>query len=259
MNAPVQDRLLFDWESPRSRKLAVLGFLAASAAGHALCFYLFQIVYPPTVALLPPPGRVNLISNNTEEGRTLLRWIDAEDPALATTTQRSPDAKTFALPRLSHTPSYLTIQPALKGLPPLVADPPARSTQPPGPVPMTPERSQSIPSPVPTTIIFSRDLESMGAVEKPAMKFTASTSEAPQGARFRIAVTESGVVRYCFLESSSGDPALDEQARRYLTLCRFAGNSNSAETRPDSLRWTVAIVEWGNDIVMPPSPAENVP
>jgi len=56
-------------------------FLVLSLMAHALCFYVFQIVYPTPVALLPPPGRVTFITPDSEEGRTLLRWIDAEDPA----------------------------------------------------------------------------------------------------------------------------------------------------------------------------------
>ncbi len=84
--------LLFSWESPRRRKMAIIAFLALSLVGHALCFYVFQIVYPPTIALLPPPARVSLITPASEEGRTLLRWIDAEDPVLAFRTQRAPEA-----------------------------------------------------------------------------------------------------------------------------------------------------------------------
>ncbi|HEV8185617.1 MAG TPA: hypothetical protein VGP40_06640, partial [Chthoniobacterales bacterium] len=72
---------LFDWSPPRRRKLSIISFIAASTALHALCFYVFQIIYPPTIALLPPPARVNLITAASEEGRVLLRWIEAEDPA----------------------------------------------------------------------------------------------------------------------------------------------------------------------------------
>jgi len=87
----VTETLLFDWDSPRGRKVAITIFLALSFVGHALCFYIFQIVYPPTIALLPPPARVTLITPASEEGRTLLRWIDSEDPALAFTTRRPPE------------------------------------------------------------------------------------------------------------------------------------------------------------------------
>src|SRR5712691_8651637 len=118
----VAEPLLFNWDSPRDRKLAITVFLALSFVAHAACFYIFQIVYPPTVALLPPPARVSLITPDSEEGRTLLRWIDAEDPVLAFTTQRPPEARLRALPRVEHVPSYLALAPALKEIPPLVLD-----------------------------------------------------------------------------------------------------------------------------------------
>src|SRR5947199_10257257 len=110
--------LLFRWEPPRRRKVAITAFLALSLGGHALCFYIFQIVYPPTVALLPPPARVSLITPASEEGRTLLRWIDAEDPAVAFTTHRPPEARLRALPKVEHVPSYHAMEPTLKELPP---------------------------------------------------------------------------------------------------------------------------------------------
>ena len=93
MSAPLvsQNELIFAWDPRRQRKFAIAGFLFGSLALHALGFYLFQIVYPPAVALLPPPGRVSLISPDSDEGRVLLRWLEAEDPALASTTQPPPD------------------------------------------------------------------------------------------------------------------------------------------------------------------------
>ena len=97
--------LLFSWDSPRRRRAAFLGFLALSLFAHAVCFYIFQVVYPPTVTLLPPPARVALITPASEEGRTLLRWIDAEDPAVAFTTHRPPEARLRALPKVEHVPS----------------------------------------------------------------------------------------------------------------------------------------------------------
>ena len=62
MNIPVSEAaaeaLLFSWEPPRRGQFALAAFLALSLTAHALCFYIFQIVYPPTVSLLPPPARV---------------------------------------------------------------------------------------------------------------------------------------------------------------------------------------------------------
>jgi hypothetical protein len=62
--------LLFHWERPRRRKLAIAGFLIASVALHGFCFLLFQIIYPPTISLLPPPARVSVIAPTSEEART---------------------------------------------------------------------------------------------------------------------------------------------------------------------------------------------
>src|SRR5512133_581471 len=91
--------LLFSWDSPRQQRTMLTAFLVLSLLAHALCFYIFQIVYPAPVALLPPPARVTFIAPDSEEGRTLLRWIDAEDPAVTFTTHPAPGTKLGALPK----------------------------------------------------------------------------------------------------------------------------------------------------------------
>src|SRR5215217_5737465 len=104
---------VFDWSSPRGRKLALISFISGSAVLHALCFYVFQIIYPPTVALLPPPARINIITPESEDGRVLLRWVEAEDPALSSTTQRPP-ASVIQAPHASYVPSFANRQPMLR-------------------------------------------------------------------------------------------------------------------------------------------------
>src|SRR5437870_10278137 len=190
----VAEPLLFNWDSPRGRKLAITVFLALSFVAHAACFYIFQIVYPPTVALLPPPARLNLITPDSEEGRTLLRWVEAEDPALASTTQRAPEAKAYALSKLQHIPSYIAAEPALKEIPPLVVDLRIPSSQPPGAAPtIHPHPTQTI-AVAPTTVTFSKEIERLGQPTVPSPKFAASTNEPPQAVRFQIAVSSSGEI-----------------------------------------------------------------
>jgi hypothetical protein len=104
-------------------------------------------------------------------------------------------------------------------------------------------------------VTFSNELDPLGQPSLVPTNFKSSTREPPQNAQFRIAVDAGGAVLYCFSLTSSGDAALDEQAREHLTLCRFPGRSTSAG---DSLVWGIATVEWGNDIVEPgakPPPA----
>jgi TonB family protein len=247
--------LIFAWDHPRRRRLAITGFLIASVVLHALCFYVFQIIYPPAVALLPPPGRVTVIAPKTEEGRVLLRWLEAEDPALASTTQPPADGKSLAMPTIQHAPSYLARQPSLREGPPPETDPAVPSAEPPAPVDPRHTPIQMIPPITPTIVRLSPELETLGAPQSPEMKFRASGRESPQAARFRIAVDEKGSVRHCFLENSSGDAMLDEQARKYLALCRFSTTRNPQPEIPGDLVWGTATLEWGNDIVVASSPS----
>lgn len=246
--------LLFQWDSPKGRRLAIAMFLVLSIVAHAFCFYVFQIVYPPTVALMPPPARVSLITDDTEEGRSLLRWIESEDPALAFATHRPPEGRFRALPKVAHIPSYLTRDPILKEVPPQVTDLRPPSINPPGPVPISRPPPPRDVGPIATTASFSEEFDALGPPVTPPAQFTASNNESAQSARFRVAVTAQGGIRHCFVIESSGDPALDEQARNYLTLCRFPSPSVQPSADNNSLVWGTATLDWGNDISRPPGP-----
>jgi len=244
--------LIFPWEPPRPRKRAITMFILASIALHAFCFYLFQIIYPPTISLLPPPGRVAMISSQSQDGQVLLRWLEAEDPALASMTQRPPDAKGFALPAVQHVPSYLTAQPPLKKLPKLEADPQPLSSHPPGPI-VFPRTQPGAPlGAVPTTLNFSGEFEHGGAAAISEMQFNASRAEPPEAAEFQIAVDSAGAVRYCFLHRTSGDAALDQQARNYIVRCRLNPAKGNNLSTPDALIWGSVTVMWGTDAAPPP-------
>jgi len=251
--------LLFTWDPPRRQKLAIALFLVLSFIAHALGFYIFQIVYPPTVALLPPPARVEFITSDSEEGRTLLRWIDAEDPALAFTTHRPPETMLRALPKAEHVPSYAAVEPALKDIPPLERDLQIPSYQPPSAVRLARQKTTAPVSVAKTSVSFSKELSPLGAPALPEPSFIASNEETPQTIRFRVAVNALGECRYCFPVNSSGDPALDEQARLYIVRCRFPRTAASAGKADSFLVWGTAAVQWGNDIARPQkAPAASV-
>ena len=243
--------LLFSWDSPRRRQAAFLVFLAVSLLAHAVCFYIFQVVYPPAITLLPPPARVALITPASEEGRTLLRWIDAEDPAVAFTTHRPPEARLRGLPKVEHVPSYQAMEPTLKELPALEVDSRAPDSQPPAAVPFKREKMASAAGSIPTSVSFSKELNAFGSATLPELKFASSNGEAPEAIRFRVAINKLGEIRYCFPMNSSGDPGLDQQARLYLTRCRFSRNELGGGKPDASLTWGIAIIEWGNDIARP--------
>ncbi len=249
---PAEYAPIFDWGARPRRKISFLTFLAASIVLHALCFYLFQITYPLTVALLPPPARVSLITPDSEQGRLLLRWLEAEDPALSSLTQRPPGAESSLPPVPAHRPSYAHHQPALKQLPPYRPDLRIPSALPPGPVAL-PRPSPPVPAaPVSSSLRFAPSADSLGPPQIPALHFATTRNAPPEAAQFRVGIDPLGAVRYSFIEKSSGDPALDEQARRQLMLCRFP----KIGSPPAPLLWTTASFQWGNDLARPATSSE---
>jgi hypothetical protein len=251
--------LLFTWDSPRRQRTMLAAFLMLSFVAHALCFYLFQIVYPTPVALLPPPARVTFIAPDSEEGRTLLRWIDAEDPAVAFTTNPAPGARLGALPRTEHVPSYSAVKPILKELPPLEPDLRIPSSRPPSPVHFVTRKSASPRASARTYISFSKELDQFGSPTLPQSGFATSTEETPDTLWFRVAVNELGEIRYCFPINSSGDPALDEQARLQVVRSRFLQNRQTGTQPGSPLVWGVATIQWGSDVAGPQqAPAATV-
>jgi hypothetical protein len=246
--------LLFDWDSPRGRRTTLVTLLVLSLMAHALCFYVFQIVYPAPVALLPPPGRVTFITSHSEEGRTLLRWIDAEDPAVAFTTDPAPEATLGALPKTEHWPSYSTVEPILKELPTLKADLRIPTSRPPGAVKSISRRASAPKGASRTYISFSRELDEFGAPTVPQSEFETSNEETPETLRFQVAVNGLGEIRYCFPLNSSGDPALDEQARLQIIRTRFLQSGQTGSKPGSSLVWGMATIQWGSDVARPQRP-----
>lgn len=255
MSAPAEaSPLLFSWSPPRHRRRTLVLFLIGSIFLHALCFYVFQVVYPPSAALLPAPARVSVISPDDPESIALLRWVEAEDPALASTTQRPPEYRAVTPPQPEHIPSYQNHQPQLKTLPEAAPDLSIPSSAASGRMPRS-EIAPSLPLAAKKTSAVFSELPPQLSPALPVFTFHLSRAEAPANARFRVAIDSGGVVRYCFLIDSSGDPALDAQARKFLVLCRFArvGSLPAAAVTTAPLIWSVATILWGNDFAPLPS------
>jgi hypothetical protein len=250
--------LLFSWDSPRRQRTMLAAFLVLSLMAHALCFYLFQIVYPTPVALLPPPASVTFIAPDSEEGRTLLRWIDAEDPAVAFTTHPAPGTRLAALPKTEHLPSYSTVEPILEELPPLKPDLRIPSCRPPTAVHSVSRKSVSARGTARTYISFSKELDQFGAPSLPQSGFAPSNEETAETLRFRVAVNDLGEIRYCFPINSSGDPALDEQARLQVVRSRSSLNRQTGTKPGSSLVWGTATIQWGSNVAPQQAPAATV-
>src|SRR5262245_9195128 len=195
--------LLFSWDFPRRRRATLAIFVVLSLMAHAMCFYLFQIIYPTPVALLPPPARITFIAPDSEEGRTLLRWVDAEDHAVAFTTYPVPGARLGALLNTEHLTSSSTVEPIRKELPPLKPDLRIPSSRPPDAVHSVVRKTTSARGNRRMYISFSKELDQFGSPILSQPDFATSTEETPETLRFRVAVNDLGEIRYCFPINSS--------------------------------------------------------
>ena len=53
---------IFNWRKQRGRRVRLAMFFTAALALHALLFYLFQVVYPPSRRLVRQPAGITVLS-----------------------------------------------------------------------------------------------------------------------------------------------------------------------------------------------------
>ena len=239
MKTPARDAALtFDWPDRERFPWFLFGFVMLSLAAHTGSFFLFQVIYPQRATIPPPAPQVSVLAPTSPENEAVLRWIDAEDPALVAGGNSVTPANLLDVP---YRPSFAT----LRTPPRTVAEPAATVQFPPARSPLAIIRSGEAQTPVPspaapagkTTATFS----SARALIRPPDLSTAAKAAAPvEPSQFLLGVTDRGEVRFVFLQKSSGDPALDASAAASLTGAAFA---------PDAapIAWSHATITWGDD------------
>ena len=222
--------------------LCVLGSFLA----HAGTFFLFQVVYPQRVTIPQPAPRVSLLTPSTPENIALLRWIEAEDPALvANENPLAPPGlisvhyrPSFASPRTAPlgAPAEQTngvrFPPAVDRLSP--ADSAVPAAQAPGDAPA-----------LATSIRYSGALAGRPVEKNPAIRFDYHAATPAKSTTVLVGVTDRGEVRFTVLEQSSGDPALDDLALAHLRQVSFA-------PAQAPMTWGFATISWGTDAYVTP-------
>jgi hypothetical protein len=109
MNAPRAESqtLLFRWAKGRRFSFLAAGLLLFSFFAHAAAFFVFTVVYPARVTIPTPAPQVTVLSPSNPDHQALLRWIEAEDPALVANTASILPPK---LLQVEYRPSYQTIR-----------------------------------------------------------------------------------------------------------------------------------------------------
>jgi outer membrane biosynthesis protein TonB len=242
MKAEARDPgLTFEWPRDGDFPFLLCGCVAASLAAHAAAFFLFRVADPPSAWIARPAPQVSVLTASSPEAIAALEWIAAQDPARTATAASVPPP---GLLEGTYRPSYAGIRAAPLDpaeTPVVVPFPAVRDAL----AVISSTAAQPAPPPVhtapqPTAVSFSESMSRRAPKSLPA--FTAKTrSTTPiEPTRYLIGVTANGEVRFVFLQSSSGNPALDQQAAAHLEDVVFA---------PDAapITWASAVVTWGDE------------
>ena len=223
--------------------VCVLGSLLA----HAGTFFLFQVVYPQRVTIPQPAPQVSLLTPSSPENIALLRWIEAEDPALIANDN---PVVPPGLAEVRYHPSFATPRTAPLGAPEV----PAQAVRFPRAADRLSATDSSTSTPeLPvvaqaekTSIDYSGTLTGRAPTQTPLLVFDYRTGAPAEPTTLLLGVNDQGEVRFSVLERSSGDPKLDDLALAQLRHIAFA-------PAPASMTWGFATVSWGSDAYAPGS------
>jgi hypothetical protein len=229
----------FHWEVLRRFPVVLPGFILLSLFAHVAAFFVFRVVYPPQATMSAPAPAITVLDPQRPDHQTLLRWIEAEDPAPVATVA---SGITDRLLHVTYQPSYATLRTPPLTLPvdhTAVPFPPARD-------PLTVIRSvepkaaevKKSTRGEPTRVSISGNLTQRVPGNLPPFALRTQSAELLGPATFLIGVDQRGFIQYIMPQVSSGNPAMDDAAADYLRNLKLL----PAE---DSIAWGHARVEWG--------------
>lgn len=242
-----REALTFHWPE-RGISFLFIGFLLLSLFIHLSGFYLFQIVYPPSGPMAPPPATITVLDPANPSHTTLLSWIESEDPALVAAPQAVDPPQ---LLDVRYPPSYAgrRIEP---GVPPLPDATPAL-----GPVrsiddiirhmlrPDGAETRASVAAPA-TRIRVSPPLEARQPLPEIRVRPVPETELSPT--TFLVGVDAEGEPCHLYLQASSGNDKIDAQARKHLRSMRFTPPGDGG------VAFGNVTYFWSADATAPPQP-----
>lgn len=244
--------LTFQWPTEKGFPFVLFFCVLGSVIAHGATFVLFQVVYPERVTIPHPAPRVSLLTPSSPENIALLRWIEAEDPALI--ASESP-IRPPGLVEVRYQPSFAELRTEPLGAPDeapnQVRFPPAIDRLAIRDAVSRPNASPSFAA-QPSSIRFSGALASRLLTRNPAIEFPGHAAVPARPSHFLVGVDAGGAVRYQFLQDGSGDSTLDAIGATHLERIQFAASETP-------VTWGYATVVWSRDAyasetAYPPAP-----
>lgn len=250
MSEPKPKPMTFDWSGRHRSSWSLALLIFGSLVIHSAAF-LFVHIRTPERNVVPRTAQpVQLLTpfapdgTPSPENEAVLRWIAAEDPSLVA---RVASVEPEGLLDVPFRPSYLVSRTRPRDVPTeamTIQYPPARDSlefilsadAKPAPVPPPVRETQ-------TTVLFDGSLRER-MVADTVITPAAKSAESLATVELLVGVADSGEVRFCFVQSSSGVIAMDAEAVRLVSGIHLA----KAEV---PMAWSGASVRWGSDAVSP--------
>jgi TonB family protein len=233
MNQP-EARFIFDWRKDQwNYRLPVL--IAISLFGHIFCFYIFRVVYPTTTTLLPPSAQVTVLDPNNPQDKSLLDWVEMNNPANVSAPRFSPRLVAQLVPQ--YKPIYSGLSVDLK--PPVSSGPKEEENpstfSPETLLPMRSRPTEALPKrEFPSRLEIASTLEARVPDSLPGLPTASALSEPTS---IFVGVNTAGEVDFVFLRQSSGVGQLDQKAEYFVRTLKF---------KPGPRRdWGVITLHWG--------------
>ena len=236
---------LFAWGKGSRVSTLFVALLLFSFAAHAVAFFVFTVVYPARVTIPAPAPQVTLLSASNPEHYALLRWIEAEDPALVV------NAAPVLLPKLfelRYRPSFEMVRTHPRAVPEPEATVEFPAARPPlemiegavsKPPPAIPPRRATA-----TLLHLSASLAPRASSSSTALPINRRSTAPLDASHFLVGLNERGEVRHAFIQKSSGDREMDAEAAHALSRAAFL-------PAPNPMMWGFARIEWGDDAYLP--------
>jgi hypothetical protein len=242
MNTPPSEPdLTFDWPAQKGFPFLLFICVAGSLGAHAATFFLFQVVYPQRVTIPQPAPYVSLLTPSSPENIALLRWIEAEDPALISSDNA---VLPPSLAEARYRPSFAAPRTAPVGPP---AEKPEEILFPPAAdrLVVTETTADSLaPAAIvssPTVIRFAGALASRPLASNPPLAAPRMVAAPVSPTVLLVGVNAEGQIRFPLVQQSSGDPKLDEFAAGHLGRLAFA--------KADApMTWAHVTFAWGAEV-----------
>lgn len=237
---PSEPDLTFQWPAEKGFPYVLFLCVLGSLCAHVATFFLFQVVYPQRVTIPQPAPYVSLLTPSTPENVALLRWIEAEDPALISSDNTVPPP---GLAEVRYRPSFADPRTAPLGAP---VEKSTETLFPPAVDRLLPVETAAPPAVVDrqaasaTVLRMGGPLAGRTLAQNPPLESPRLATAPMSPTVCLVGVSGEGEIRYQVIQQSSGDTKIDDLALAHLHRIRFAPAG-------EPLTWAHVTFAWGAD------------